>query len=133
MNTIVKGDINVRYHVELGVAGMVDGPARSSMSVYERLSRLKLYLSRWRRFSYTRQTSIYSHRSVWEISSGIIAQGIPFFDEVLGINRVGEFFFSELPGDARGHPRGKDWVLQGYDFPIRDFTIDPTQDLLAIM
>ena len=129
----MKEDIAVRYHLQLGVAGMVDGPTQPTMSIDERLSRLRLYQSRWRRLSYTRRSTVNFHKGpVWELASGVIAQGASFFDEG-GRQRVQKFFFSELPGDARGHPRRKEWSLGGYDFTLRDFTIDPTQDLLVIM
>lgn len=129
----MKGDMTVLYHIELGVAGMVDGPAQSSMSIDERLSRLKLYQSRWRKLSYTRRDTVYLPRnSRCEFASGIVAQE-SLFDEESGSHPGQKIFLSDLPGDARDHPQRKEWTLEGYDFPIIGLAMDPTQDLLVIM
>ena len=92
----MKGDINVRYHVELGVAGMVDGPAQTSMSINERLSRLKLYQSRWRKLSYTRRDTVYfPANSRYEFASGVIAHV-----EKNREHPVQKILLTELPGES---------------------------------
>lgn len=71
--------------------------------------------------------------NVWELASGVLAQGTSSRDVQSGRISVPKLFFSKLPNDARGELKRREWTFGGYDFPIRDFTMDPPQDLLVLM
>ena len=58
---------------------------------------------------------------VWELYGGVLAQAID--DSTLS--------FTQLPSEIRGIP-SKSWVVKSLPGPIRDFVMDPSQDLLVI-
>lgn len=131
---IVSTNISIQYAIELEIAGMIDGPVDSPGAVGKRLSRLKLYQERWRKLSYTGIHSVRAPKGhVWELASGVLAQGTSSINEQTGRKGVSELFFSKQPSDARGEMKRKEWAFDDYEFSVRDFTMDPSQDLLVLM
>jgi hypothetical protein len=63
---------------------------------------------------------------VWELYGGVLAQGVmqPMTDLVRTMH------FAQLPSKARGIP-GKVWSIDKLALSVRDFGMDPSQDLLA--
>ena len=94
----------IQYHVELGVAGMVDAPS-SSFSIDDRLARLRKHQIRWRHFeTANRQVVRHVRGGVWELACGVLAQGISRPGEA----GVRELYFKRLPIFARGDAKGYD-------------------------
>ncbi|KAL5514696.1 hypothetical protein ACEPAG_2012 [Sanghuangporus baumii] len=136
-NEIVTTHVAVQYHIELGISGMVDGPPipYAPFSTDERLRRLRLYQSRWKHFDFKRaQTVRKVTGSVWELASGILAQGVSTsVAEHIGRSAVRKLLFTRLSSSARVESRTREWTHEYPDFAIRDFTMDPTQDLLVLL
>ncbi|KAL5478455.1 hypothetical protein ACEPAI_2639 [Sanghuangporus weigelae] len=136
-NEIVTTHLAVQYHIELGISGMVDGPPipYAPFSTDERLRRLRVYQSRWKHFDFKRaQTVRKVTGSVWELASGVLAQGVSTsVAEHIGRTAVRKLLFTRLPSSARVESRTREWTHEYPDFAIRDFTMDPTQDLLVLL
>ena len=129
LDEIIRLYSDIQYHVELGVAGMVDAPS-SSFTINDRLARLRKHQTRWRDFEIAnRQVVRHVRGGVWELSCGVLAQRI----SSPGESGVRELYFKRLPIGSRGNAKGYEWAHKGYEFPIRDFTIDPSQDLLLLV
>ncbi|KAH8112781.1 hypothetical protein DFH11DRAFT_1689697 [Phellopilus nigrolimitatus] len=137
LNDIVKSHTAVQYHVELGVTGMVDGPPfpYAPFTTDERLTRLRLYQARWKHLKQTRVQSVrFAKGAVWELVSGVLAQGVTTeHDELTGASEMRKLSFTKLPVGARASTKTQEWSHENYEFPIRDFTLDPTQDLLVLV
>lgn len=134
LNDIIRNYAVVQYHIELGVAGMVDGAPfpRAPFSTAERLRRLRLYQSRWTHLKHAREQTVRHVRGgVWELTQGVLAQGI----STPGVEpaEVRKLFFTRLPSSARAESRTREWSHSGYEFAVRDFTMDPSQDLLVLV
>ncbi|EJD01821.1 uncharacterized protein FOMMEDRAFT_141075 [Fomitiporia mediterranea MF3/22] len=137
LNEVIKTHTVVQYHVELGIAGMDDGSPfpHARFTTDERLARLRLYQSRWKYFSHAREQTVRKvNGAIWELASGVLAQGIRTgFNEVTGAQETRKLLFTRLPSNARVDSKMREWTHEGYDFSIRDFTIDPKQDLLVLL
>lgn len=112
---------------------MEDGPPypRCPYTADERLDRLRRYQSGWKRAKHAKVQTVRAVKgSIWELASGVLAQGIS--TGVLDSD-VRKLFFTKLPSVARGESKTKEWTHDDYDFSIRDFTLDGTQDLLVLL
>ncbi|KAL5520790.1 hypothetical protein ACEPAF_2793 [Sanghuangporus sanghuang] len=136
-NEIITTHVAVQYHIELGISGMVNGPPipYAPFTTDERLRRLRIYQSRWKHFDFKHaQTVRKVTGSVWELASGILAQGVSTsVAEHIGRTAVRKLLFTRLPSSARVESRTREWTHEYPDFAIRDFTMDPTQDLLVLL
>ena len=63
---------------------------------------------------------------VWELAGGVLAHGLPSEDVPRGLA------FVELPSVALNMP-GRTWQHNDLGVPIRDFTMDPSQDLIVVI
>ena len=109
---------------------MVDGPSNpaSPFTTDERLARLRKHQFRWRHFEQAqRQVVRHVRGGVWELAQGVLAQGAS------AIGGVRELYFKRLPIGTRADAKGHEWSHKNYDFSIRDFTLDPSQDLLLLV
>ena len=52
-------------------------------------------------------------------------------DDASDVRYVRKISFRRLPTTARGNVAFEEWEFDDYDFNIRDFTMDPAQDLLV--
>ena len=105
------------------MACMEDNPL-STLTRAEKLPLLRQYEKAWDNFTmeggpYTRQMTPILDGPAWELAGGVIAQSA-------GPTSVE---FTQLPSTVRGITE-KVWKID-LDFDLRDFTIDPGQDLLV--
>ncbi|KAG5653347.1 hypothetical protein H0H81_000969 [Sphagnurus paluster] len=63
-----------------------------------------------------------SRAGLWELCSGVLAQNNP--DKSLTFHRLPSLYRSI---------EEKEWTLEGFGFPLRDFGMDPSQDLLVLV
>ncbi|EMD42146.1 hypothetical protein CERSUDRAFT_147732 [Gelatoporia subvermispora B] len=122
--TIINGAAALQYKIELGVAGMENGPSRAPFGTADRLARLKKHQQAW--------DALQSHepirwismeeRGVWELYGNVLAQA----------KDPTTLCFQQLPSIIRGID-SKEWTLENFDFVIRDFGMDPAQDLLVLV
>lgn len=118
----IKESASFQYKLQLAVNGMEDGLG-GPMVPAERLALLKRHQDAWDNLQYTSQLDVTMEMgSVWELSGGVLAQGKGSRSLVV----------HQLPSDLRGIP-DESWVLEDIGIPIRDFTMDPSQDLLVLV
>ncbi|KAF5312727.1 hypothetical protein D9619_002879 [Psilocybe cf. subviscida] len=122
---IIDGTAALQYTIELAVSGQRNNchydPVDSSK---EKLDRLKKHQEAWKELKWSRDLKIpMSSGGLWEIYGGVLAQN----------TEQGEIQFYQLPSDLRGIEE-KRWTLPGdFGFVVRDFSMDPGQDLLVLV
>lgn len=99
---------------------MQDGPP-GDLPSSERLRMLRSYQQAWRTLSWTAKESATLVGDMWELVGG-----------VLGLAAHGNaIVFRQIPSLFRGIP-GREWRFESPN-PCRDFTMDPSQDLLVTL
>ncbi|CCM05194.1 uncharacterized protein FIBRA_07403 [Fibroporia radiculosa] len=117
----VTEDTLLQYKLELAIAGIEDGPP-SSLGPSERLKKLRAHQEAWLTLQYSSQKAVpMLQGKVWELYGGVLSQA----------RRADVLSFRRLPSALRGIDE-HEWAVQ-VDFPIRDFGIDPSQDLLVAL
>ncbi|TFK45311.1 hypothetical protein OE88DRAFT_1227633 [Heliocybe sulcata] len=95
----------------------------SSIDVAERLRRLRNYTKAWRGMAFSpSEEGIPFDGRYWELYGGVLATSVG--DSTL--------IFNKLPSHARGI-KSRQWRIEDVGFPIRDFKMDLSQDLLVIL
>jgi hypothetical protein len=102
---------------------MVDGPP-GGLTTSERLELLRSYEAAWKNLEWS-QHHTFSYLMVpssdWKLCGNVWAHS-------KGSNAID---FVQLPSRLRGIPM-RQWSLR-FDFGVRDFSMDPSQDLLVII
>ncbi|KAH9927976.1 uncharacterized protein BXZ73DRAFT_48599 [Epithele typhae] len=120
LQTVIDDDVRFQYKIELAIAGMDDGPPGSLMAS-DRLAMLRERQKAWHSMQYRGVEEIPMGRGdTWELYGGVLAQ-------TKGKRRV---FLKQLPSVSR-NIESREWATPELDFDIRDFTMDPAQDLLV--
>lgn len=118
--SIAEGD-RAQYEIELAVSGMMDGPP-SSFTTSDRLALLKERNAAWESLRWVESQDIPMMQGhVWELYGGVFAQSST--PDVL--------HFRQLPSKYR-KIKEKTWGV-ALDIHVRDFTMDPAQDLLVLI
>ncbi|KAI0372456.1 hypothetical protein BV20DRAFT_940120 [Pilatotrama ljubarskyi] len=122
LKDIIDQDVRVQYQIELAAAGMEDGPP-STLTAADRLRMLKARQEAWDRLAWTSREEVAMARGgVWELYGGVLAQA----------EGTRTLVFKQLPSATRGI-EGREWRIEDVGVDIRDFGMDPSQDLLVIM
>lgn len=109
----------LQYRIALHSSGLVDGPP-SRLSTTERLSLLRSYETSWKNLDWNTHISLpVPEGSLWELYGNVWAHS-------RGNNSI---FFVQIPSRLRDIPL-RQWTIR-LDYPLRDFGIDPSQDLLV--
>ncbi|KAM5545949.1 hypothetical protein V8D89_000075 [Ganoderma adspersum] len=119
---LIDEDVRAQYKVELAVAGMTDGPP-STLTPAERLSILRARQDAWDNLVWTTRHDVTMHQGgVWELYGNVLAQA------------QGErtLHFTQIPSTIRGI-KGTEWTVPDVGCKIRDFGMDPAQDLLVVI
>ena|ERR1700677_4842495 len=98
---------------------MIDGPP-GGLTTSERLELLRRYEASWKNIEWSEHNTIVSpDGQLWE-----------FYGNVWAHSRGRDAIeFVQLPSRIRGIPM-RQWTLS-FDFAVRDFSMDPSQDLLV--
>ncbi|KAI0319860.1 hypothetical protein OF83DRAFT_1108184 [Amylostereum chailletii] len=121
LQIIVDESAVLQYIITLANTGSCDNSSQLS-STSEKLSSLCRYKDAWRTLTYTSHTVIpMPIGNLWELYGGVWAHSV-------NTNRI---HFIQLPSQLRDIEQ-RDWTLS-FDFTMRDFTFDPSQDLLVIV
>ncbi|KAI8989158.1 hypothetical protein BD414DRAFT_486239 [Trametes punicea] len=122
LKDLVDQDVRLQYKIKLAVNGMENGP-HSTLTVAERLRVLKARQEAWDSLAWTSREEIPMLRGgVWELYGGVLGQG----------EGSRTLVFKQLPSTLRGI-EGKEWRIEDVGVNIRDFGMDPAQDLLLII
>lgn len=100
---------------------MDDGPP-GRFSPSSRLERLRRHQYAWDTLKWTTDTKFDMMTGhVWELYGGVLAQA----------EEGRRLSFRQLPSSHRGIEE-KSWLVDISDIDLRDFSMDPSQDLLVI-
>ena len=109
----------LQYQIALHSSGMVDGPP-SIQGTSERLSLLRSYETSWKNLDWNTTTSLpVPEGRLWELYGN-------FWAHSKGNDAI---FFVQIPSRLRDVAL-RQWTID-FDFQLRDFGIDPSQDLLV--
>ncbi|KAK7694783.1 hypothetical protein QCA50_001971 [Cerrena zonata] len=121
-NDIITEAATLQYKVELVLSGMEDGP-RGGMVAAERLQCLREHQSAWGELRFSQSHMIEKENgSTWELYGNVLAQG----------KNHRSIAFYQLPSAIRGI-EAKSWEVQNLDTDVRDFGMDPAEDLLVFV
>ncbi|RDB28805.1 hypothetical protein Hypma_015693 [Hypsizygus marmoreus] len=108
--------------IELYAAGQEDGP-KPTFGPAARLEALEKHQAAWDNFDWTKDQSIpMLGGGLWELYGGVLAQS----------TTDGAICLRRLASDCRSIPE-LEWTVGGFGFPVRDFSLDPSQDLLVLV
>lgn len=131
---LIRDTLSVQYKIELGADGMDDGPP-GGVPVAERMQALQRRRQAWRTLGFSRIATVPmpGECHAYELVGGIFAKAmIPQHDLTTPGNLLGSRHLSlvALPS-ATSEPRTL--VREDIGLSCRDFGIDPTQDLIALV
>jgi hypothetical protein len=110
-----------QYKIELGANGMEDGPP-FGLSVAARLDKLQRHQAAWEDLNWSEHKTVDMLTGrIWELFGGVLAQA----------TGKDSLTFRQLPSHHRGIEE-KIWTVDISKFNVRDFTFDPSQDLLVV-
>ncbi|KAH7925961.1 hypothetical protein BV22DRAFT_1194726 [Leucogyrophana mollusca] len=128
LNALIASSTELQYLIELALDGMHDGPP-STLSTADRLARLRQLRAAWAALALPPAVSVPMPGpcQAYELVAGVFAKTTtttrtaPF---------ATQFLATALPGVA-----DPGWSLERDDLgvPTRDFAIDPSQDLIALV
>ena len=120
---LISGTASLQYIIELAAAGQRDEPL-CKMSSTKRLEMLRHHQTSWKDMKWTRDYRIPMEAAgVWELYGGVLGQS----------THSGALRFHQLPSDLRSIDE-KTWSVGPFnDIPMRDFGMDPSEDLLVII
>lgn len=123
LRTLIDTTANLKYTIELDVLGQEDGPGQANPA--ERLEQLIQHQKAWDSLSWTKDYTVPMLRGgAWELFGNVLAQN----------DKLGCITFRQLPSQHRGIEETVWKIGPGLvDFQIRDFGIDPSQDLLVLV
>jgi hypothetical protein len=126
---VISTSVELQYHIELGIAGYQDGSTLCQMPVSDRLELLRRINQNWRQMKFQKRETIAIEApiSAYTLQSSVLMVGTTsdsLFTEAIS----GHILNSELVG-AESHR----WDIKRPLARVRDFTIDPYQDLLVLI
>lgn len=120
-HSIISGSTHLSYKTELFASYMEDNE-HSSMDTVSRLNLLREHNRVWNDMKWTSSGFIPMRDGhCWEFSGGILAQS----------THENEIFLVQLPCKLKGIAERR-WSVP-FDFRIRDFTLDNSQDLIVLL
>ena len=120
---------SLRYMVELGAAGMCDGPP-DTISSAERLRRLEYSQAAWESSVWSQPENFPYSKKIFPFPVALSGNLVVLKGPICGSRRTGELLFLKFPSEARGIPE-KLWYLDlGYK-RIEAISLDDSQDLLV--
>lgn len=126
---IVDTTASLRYIVELGAAGMCDGPPDTVGSA-ERLRRLERSRAAWKSTVWSQSEDFPYSKKIFPFPVALSGNLVVLKGPICGSRRhTGEMLLLRLPSEARGIPEQL-WSLDlGYE-RIEAISLDDSQDLL---
>jgi hypothetical protein len=130
LNSVIDSSAELQYHIELALDCMLDGP-QSTVTIAERLEQLRALRRAWTLFEWKKEVRVPMHGfcHAYELVGGVFAKT----SSQAGIhNQSGprKFISSWLPSSS---DPGHTLVRKDIGISTRDFAIDPSQDLIALV
>ncbi|KAG2144403.1 uncharacterized protein EDB93DRAFT_1207852 [Suillus bovinus] len=130
LNSVIDSSAELQYRIELALDCMVDGP-QSTVTISERLEQLRTLRRAWTLFEWKKEVRVPMPGSchAYELVGGIFAKTSPSGGPA---NQFGsqKFISSWLPSSSGP---GHTLVRKDIGISTRDFAIDPSQDLIALV
>ncbi|KAK0463767.1 uncharacterized protein EV420DRAFT_1638686 [Desarmillaria tabescens] len=118
---LITETVTLEYTIELALHGHVDYAAAPPSA--DRLDQLRKHNHAWNSLNGTWSDSIPNLQGhVWELFGNVLAQH----------NGSGSLIFTRLPSSSRSIER-KEWSISLSGLRIRDFGMDPSQNLLVLI
>lgn len=132
LNNLIRTDLRLQYHVELGKIGMEDNP-RSARSLLDKLFCIREYRQKWKTINWDSVLpTIYSRfaSSCAQVSNEIMAVVDPIREPSVTTSSL---LLNRLPGKTR-NLKPKAWSLP-HVIPSKalPFALFPSQDLLVVV
>lgn len=123
MNMLIRESSVLQYTLELAITGNEDGE-HSQLSVAEKLNALRKHQRAWDKLKWNHELRhSMAGGGLWELFGNVLAQQ----------DLTGSLVFRQLPSRYRGI-QDKEWrVKPDPQLKVRDFGIDPSQDLLVLV
>lgn len=122
MRDIVDENPACQYTLDLFTHGLEDSCV-STLELSERRDALQKYVGGWNSLKWSKELEIpHSKGKLWELYGGVLTQ----------TNEQQDFVFTRLPAVARGIEEKK-WTIDKRDYEVRDYGMDPSQDLLVLV
>ncbi|KAF8167746.1 hypothetical protein B0H34DRAFT_682904 [Crassisporium funariophilum] len=121
---LILGTASLQFTIECAIARQTKGYGTPAVSSASRLETLRKHQSAWENLQWSRELHIpMEDGGLWELCGGVMAQSTP----------GGMLKFTQLPSDLRAIEE-KSWTV-GPDLGLhlRDFGMDPSQDLLVLI
>lgn len=130
LNRVIDSSTELQYHIELALDCMLDGP-QSTVIVADRLEQLRTLRRAWTLFEWKKEVQVPMHGfcHAYELVGGVFAKTF----SPAGIhNQSGprKLISSWLPSSS---DPGHTLVRKDIGISTRDFAIDPSQDLIALV
>ncbi|KAH9026282.1 hypothetical protein EDB83DRAFT_1929011 [Lactarius deliciosus] len=129
LRDIVDTTASLRYVVELGAAGMCDGPP-DTVSPAERLKRLEGSQAAWKGLAWSQPECFPYSKKIFPFPVALSGNLVVLKGPALGIRHTGELLLLRFPSEARGIPE-KLWYLDLDCQHIEAIALDESQDLLV--
>jgi hypothetical protein len=127
---IITSSTEIDYKIELAIAGYQNGPALCRTPLSERLQILRQTQKGWLGLNFQRRQTITLERETptYELQGSVFLRGRSpaGSDSTVGIS--GYIMASALTGDEMHQ-----WTVEHFASAVRDFTLDPLQDLLVLI
>ncbi|KAF8195944.1 hypothetical protein K438DRAFT_1826775 [Mycena galopus ATCC 62051] len=122
LRLIFQCSSTLQYKVQLKLAGLCDGFGNAGSAA--RLDLLKAYQTAWSSFACTRntKTTVNMGDSYWELVGNVLAT----------YNTESGFVFTRIPCALRQVPH-VEWSVDDVPFPVNDFSMDLSQNLLLVV
>ncbi|KAI9444159.1 hypothetical protein H4582DRAFT_1066702 [Lactarius indigo] len=129
LRDIVDTTASLRYVLELGAAGMCNGPP-DTVSPAERLRRLESSQAAWKSSSWSQPECFPYSKKIFPFPVALSGNLAVLKGPTFGNRHMGELLLLRFPSQARGIPE-KLWYLDLDCQHIEAITLDESQDLLV--
>ena len=129
-NDVIKQSLELQYKIELAADGLVDGIG-VDLTTAERLALLYDRRKRWRVLDWTKRTavSVPGACQAYELVDGVFAKSMMSGTHLYG---PGSHHLNATWLPTRSQP-ARSLVREDIGVATRDFAIDPSQDLIALV
>src|SRR5258706_7749576 len=127
---IITSSTEINYKMELAIAGYQNGPALCQTPLSERLQRLRQTQKGWLGLNFKRRQTIELEKETptYELQGSVFLRGRSSAGSNSTAGISGYIMASALTGDEMHQ-----WTVECFASEVRDFTLDPLQDLLVLI
>jgi F-box-like len=127
---IITSSTEINYKIELAIAGYQNGHTLCKMPLSQRLRILRQTQKGWLGLNFQRRETIQLERETptYELQGSVFLRGRSSTGSNSTSGISGYIMASALTGDEMHQ-----WTVEHFPMEVRDFTLDPLQDLLVLI